>query len=234
MKQPTMQEEVAEESSSAGAGSSSCSTNQSKGRIDCEETDDIQEQEQSCSSNHDQPHSDNIDERESTAQVAQGYHPADGDTSDDHVQQRRLLTDIPSTPDSALEAMLHHLQIFRYQCGMIVNNSTVQLFILSLIAINALMMGIATFDFVMENERVDVIFEKVDRAFLIVFSVELAMQFVYHGWRLFADGWLLFDLVIIATSWAFANAQIIRAFRAIRAMRLITRVKVMQNLVIGK
>jgi hypothetical protein len=152
----------------------------------------------------------------------------------DPLQRRRRLVDIASTPDTTIHVVLNALQVFRYRCGAIVNNSSMQLFILSLIMINAIMMGIGTFDFVMENEKVDGIFEWIDRGFLIIFTIELGMQFVYHGWRLFADGWLLFDLVIICTSWAFANAQIIRAFRAFRAMRLITRVKVMQNLVVGK
>jgi hypothetical protein len=45
---------------------------------------------------------------------------------------------------------------------------------------------------------------------------------------------LVFDLVIIVTSWTFSQVQIIRAFRIFRALRLITRVKVMKNLVLGK
>ena len=57
------------------------------------------------------------------------------------------------------------------------------------------------------------------------------MQFIYHGFRLFLDGWLVFDFIIILLSWAFASAQIIRAFRIFRALRLITRVEVMRNLV---
>ena len=109
-----------------------------------------------------------------------------------------------------------------------------QLFIVTLIAINALMMGIATFDFVRENPDVSSVFETVDLVFLIIFTVELGLQFVYYGWRLLLDGWLLFDLIVIITSWSFSSVQIIRAFRIFRALRLITRVKVMKNLVLGK
>jgi hypothetical protein len=138
---------------------------------------------------------------------------------------------ITLTPkEQALESFQH----FRYYCGMIVNAKRVQLFIVMLIAINAIMMGIGTFDFVTENPTVDHAFEEVDRVFLIIFTIELAMQAFYHGWKLLLDGWLVFDLVIIVTSWSFAQVQIIRAFRIFRALRLITRVKVMKNLVLGK
>jgi hypothetical protein len=132
------------------------------------------------------------------------------------------------------EQVLESFQHFRYYCGMIVNAKRVQLFIVTLIAINAIMMGIGTFDFVTENATVDRAFEEIDQVFLIIFTIELAMQAFYHGWKLLLDGWLVFDLVIIVTSWTFSQVQIIRAFRIFRALRLITRVKVMKNLVLGK
>jgi hypothetical protein len=132
-----------------------------------------------------------------------------------------------------MDRVVRSVQTFRYHCGRIVNHKRVQLFIVLLIAINALMMGIGTFDFVTENPPVESAFEVVDRIFLIIFTIELGMQFVYLGWRILLDGWLVFDLIIILTSWSFASVQIIRAFRIFRALRLITRIKVMKNLVLG-
>jgi len=95
-------------------------------------------------------------------------------------------------------------------------------------------MGIGTFDFVTENPEVEQAFETTDQVFLIIFTVELCMQFVFHGWRLLLDGWLVFDLIVIVMSWSFQQVQIIRAFRIFRALRLITRIEVMKNLVLGK
>jgi hypothetical protein len=123
---------------------------------------------------------------------------------------------------------------FRFNCGMFVNNGHVQFFIIVLICINAIMMGIGTFAFVKENERTNHIFDLVDLTFLIIFTVELCFQFIYHGWRLILDGWLVFDLIIIVTSWSFSSVQIIRAFRIFRALRLVTRIKIMKNLILGK
>ena len=133
-----------------------------------------------------------------------------------------------------LDKAYDKFQEFRYHCGVIVNSEAMQFFIVYLIAINAIMMGIGTFDFVRNNPKVDNAFELVDTIFLVIFTVELGMQFAFYGWRLILDGWLVFDLVIITLSWAFAQVQIIRAFRIFRAFRLITRIKVLKNLVLGK
>ncbi len=101
----------------------------------------------------------------------------------------------------------------------------------ALIAINALLMGISTFDFVTQNDSVNDTFELIDRIFLIIFTIELCLQLIYHGHKLFLDGWLVFDFTIIVLSWSFATLQIIRAFRIFRALRLLTRVKVLKNLI---
>lgn len=115
--------------------------------------------------------------------------------------------------------------------GAIVNDNRCQFFIVLLIIVNAIMMGIGTFDFVTEDPHISDVFEKVDRSFLIIFTVELVMQFIYHGLNLFRDGWLVFDFIIIVFSWVFESIQIIRAFRIFRAFRLVTRIETLRNLI---
>lgn len=122
---------------------------------------------------------------------------------------------------------------FRLLCGAVVNHEQVQLVMVLMIAINALMMGIGTFDFVTENKSVDSAFERVDWVFLVIFTIELALQLIYHGLKLFLDGWLIFDFAIILVSWSFSSLQIIRAFRIFRSLRLVTRITVMRNLVLA-
>lgn len=117
--------------------------------------------------------------------------------------------------------------------GKIVANPYFQNFIVFLIVVNAVMMGVATFDIVSENETVSDAFEKTDKAFLIIFTIELGLQFMYHGLYLFKDGWLLFDFVIVLVSWSLESLQIIRAFRIFRALRLVTRVATLRNLVLA-
>mmetsp|Transcript_147 Transcript_147/g.224 ORF Transcript_147/g.224 Transcript_147/m.224 type:complete len:404 (-) Transcript_147:1234-2445(-) len=128
-------------------------------------------------------------------------------------------------------ARMYSLRRFRQTCGQIVNHNHVQSVIVILIIINALIMGVATFDFVTDDEAMSRKFEKVDRTFLIIFTIELAFQIVYRGFRLFQDSWLTFDFVIVVSSWALESLQIIRAFRVFRVFRLITRVKPLRDLV---
>lgn len=119
----------------------------------------------------------------------------------------------------------------RLTCGKTINNEYVQLGMIGLIILNAVFMGVATFDFISNSTERGEKFKKVDTAFLSVFTIELVMQFIYYGWRIVQDAWLVFDLVIISLSWGLEGLQIIRAFRIFRAFRLITRIKVLRDLV---
>lgn len=121
----------------------------------------------------------------------------------------------------------------RLLCGDIVNHPKAQLFIIVLIVVNAFMMGVGTFDFVTENPAVEAAFETTDLVFLYIFTFELGLQMVFRGYTLFMDGWLVFDLLIVVLSWSFAQLQIIRAFRIFRALRIITRIETMRNLVMA-
>lgn len=115
----------------------------------------------------------------------------------------------------------------RIICGKVVNQKYVQQMIVCLIILNALQMGLATFDFVYYDPVVRSAFDKLDLAFLIVFTIEICMQFIFHGWHLLQDGWLTFDMLIVIFSWAFASVQI---FRTLRTLRLVARVEMLRKL----
>jgi hypothetical protein len=119
----------------------------------------------------------------------------------------------------------------RQRIGDLVNDNRVQSFIVVLIMVNAIMIGIATFPTVKDNPDAKSTFELIDRVFLIIFTIEATMQLTYHGCALFKDAWLVFDLSIVAISWAFDKIQVARAFRIFRALRLIARIDVMKNLI---
>ena len=53
-------------------------------------------------------------------------------------------------------------------------------FIIVLIAVNALMMGIGTFDFVEDNQKVNDTFELVDQIFLIIFTIEVTLNATHY------------------------------------------------------
>jgi hypothetical protein len=128
---------------------------------------------------------------------------------------------------------VNRLNNARQRIGDIVNDIRVQFFILLLIMVNAIMIGIATFSTVRDNPEAKSTFELIDRVFLIVFTIEAAMQLIYHGSALFKDAWLVFDLSIVAISWAFDELQVARSFRIFRALRLVARIDVMRNLILA-
>ena len=134
-----------------------------------------------------------------------------GNKKSDPVDQDRRISSSESSLENSVSPsnlrgqegkpnVLASVHEFRVKCGLLVNNPNFEFFIVACIAINALMMGIGTYSFVRDNERLEQAFENIDLVFLIIFTMELGLQFVYHGLRLLLDGWLLFDLIIIVMS----------------------------------
>jgi hypothetical protein len=115
--------------------------------------------------------------------------------------------------------------------GSLVTNLWFQKTIVVMIIINSILMGLDTFDFITENPTVNQAFDLIDYIFLLLFTVELAFQFLWQGLALFRDGWLVFDFVVIVLSWVFIQLQVIRAFRVVRAFRMITRIQELKDLV---
>eukprot|EP00536_Pseudo-nitzschia_multiseries_P012212 jgi/Psemu1/207939/e_gw1.452.43.1 len=121
--------------------------------------------------------------------------------------------------------------------GKLVNNEYVQIVIIFLIVINAIMMGIATDPRIADkpsDDKVQNAFKIMDSVFLYIFTAEIAMQLYYYGLALFLDAWLVFDLIVIISSYLFSGSgQVVRAFRIFRAFRLVSRLKPLRDLVIA-
>lgn len=130
-----------------------------------------------------------------------------------------------------LEKCLSLILNISHKCGIIVENIFFQNIILALIIVNSIMMGLGTYDFVEKNEELNATFEEVDRVLLIIFTVELILNFLHKGYKLFFDGWLVFDAITIIMSWSFTNLQVFRSFRVFRAFRMVTRVKVLKRVI---
>ena len=134
----------------------------------------------------------------------------------------------------------------------------VEPFVLTLIIVNAIMMGIGTFDFVTENDQVEDVFEKIDMTFLIVFTIELFFNLIVYfnldrleispagirykftsplarqlnaQERKSKQDWLAFDAFIVFTSWAFSDLSVFRGFRILRALRLVTRLQMFRKII---
>ena len=98
-----------------------------------------------------------------------------------------------------------YIDPYRRRALAIIKQDKFQIFVISLIVLNSISIGISTFSFVTDSKSISDTFEKIDLGFLIIFTVELAVNFVAYGLDLFKDGWLVFDFFLILFSWAFSG-----------------------------
>ena len=122
------------------------------------------------------------------------------------------------------------IRLLQRFCGKIVTNQKFQIVMVVLIMLNALILGIATYKF--SNPAVPEALDVMDRMLLVIFTIELALQFGYCGYTLLLDGWLVFDTLTIVTSWWLEGVQVFRSFRIFRSFRLIVRLPLLKNLVL--
>jgi len=122
---------------------------------------------------------------------------------------------------------------FRYISGMLVNDNRVEIAIVAMILVNAIMMGVATYPIVKTSAVMRNRFDVTDDVFLGIFTLELLLQFIYLGKGLFKDGWLVFDFIVISLSLVCYRYPAVRLIRIFRAFRIITRVKIMKDLILA-
>jgi len=73
----------------------------------------------------------------------------------------------------------------------------------------------------------------LDRAALLIFTVEIALRLWAYRARFFSGGWNLFDFTIVAISWipAAGAFSVLRAMRVLRVLRLLSVVPQMRAVV---
>lgn len=113
--------------------------------------------------------------------------------------------------------------------GKVVNQFYFKRTVIALILLDSILLGIETFDFATDNRGARAAFDALNLAFLSFFTIEMLLQLLFRRLSFFRDGWLVLDLIVVATSWFLAFFLILRAFRVIRAMRLATRVSQLRN-----
>ena len=144
------------------------------------------------------------------------------------LEHQRRKRRVQTAPDS-LRGFIEWLRVI---CTDIVGNERFQFFILLCICINSIMFGAVTFPAIKDNPQLSSLFETLDMVFLVIFTLDIAMQLVSVGTRYFSDGWNLFDLLVVLISWMSISLTGLYAFRVFRAFRLITRVEMMRNVVV--
>jgi voltage-gated sodium channel len=110
-------------------------------------------------------------------------------------------------------------------CARIANSPRFQGFIFVVIVLNAITLGLGTYDF---SETADDVLTVLDEAFLGIFVVELVIRIAAFGRRpqdFFKDGWNVFDFVVISLAFTPGlrdNVTLLRLARLLRVTRLIS------------
>ncbi|MEV4457082.1 ion transporter [Microbispora sp. NPDC049633] len=119
----------------------------------------------------------------------------------------------------------------RERLRVIVDSPVFHRAVIAVIALNGIALGLET-----SNELADrhgTTFLVIDRVILAVFVVEIVLRIVVHGKAFFRDPWSWFDLVIVGMALvpASESVSILRLFRFLRVLRLISVVPGMRRVV---
>ena len=105
-----------------------------------------------------------------------------------------------------------------------VESTPVQATVVTLIIINAVILGLETSETAMA--RWGHVLIPADKTILAVFVVEIALKVFARGWRFFRNGWDVFDFVVVGIALvpAAGPLAVLRALRVLRVLRLLSMV----------
>jgi voltage-gated sodium channel len=112
----------------------------------------------------------------------------------------------------------------------IVESNYFQHFLITLILLNAITLGLETTQ--IGQEYINLL-HTVDNVILIIFSIELIMKLIVYRHKFFSSGWNWFDFIIVAISWVPSSGplSVLRAFRILRVLRLLSVVPQMRRVI---
>ncbi|MBX6387321.1 MAG: ion transporter [Microbispora sp.] len=119
----------------------------------------------------------------------------------------------------------------RERLRVVVDSPAFHRAVIAVIALNGIALGLET-----SHElagRYATAFLVIDRVILAVFVVEILLRIVVHGKAFFRDPWSWFDLIIVGTALvpASESVSILRVFRFLRVLRLVSVVPGMRRVV---
>ena len=110
-------------------------------------------------------------------------------------------------------------QRFSLWFGRIVRSHYFRRAVLLSILMNSILMGVATLDWIQEEDVFHVI-DTIIRGFRILFTMEIAISMCHYQTAAFHMGWIVLDVIVIGLSWTVSiSILILRSFRLIRAFR---------------
>ncbi len=117
--------------------------------------------------------------------------------------------------------------------AVFIESTPVQRFIITLIIINAIILGLETSQSLMQQWGG--LLHAIDAIILVVFVVEIVLRILVHRLSFFRDPWSLFDFTVVAIALVPASGPlaVLRALRVLRVLRLLTMVPSMRRVIGG-
>jgi voltage-gated sodium channel len=115
----------------------------------------------------------------------------------------------------------------------IIDDPRTERVIMSLILVNAVILGLETSKSVMAAHGP--LLEILDHIILTVFVVEIAARIIVHRGAFFRDPWSVFDFLVIGIALVPATEtfSVLRSLRVLRVLRLITGIPTLKRVVAG-
>ncbi|MDF2095884.1 ion transporter [Aquibaculum arenosum] len=120
---------------------------------------------------------------------------------------------------------------WREKLRALVEHPRSQRIIMTLIVINAVVLGLETS--ATAREAAGELLRVLDSLILAVFVLELGAKILVHGRRFVRDPWNIFDFLVVAVALvpATGNLSVLRALRVLRVMRLVSGIPSMRRVV---
>ena len=120
---------------------------------------------------------------------------------------------------------------YKHRLENLMFSQRMEIFITTLIIVNAVVLGILTYQFSDAAGKSLIHFlVKLDIFIATIFVLEMALKIFASGKKFFTSGWNCFDFIVIAVS-IFGSAHpltIVRSLRVLRTLRLVKRVPSMR------
>ena len=122
---------------------------------------------------------------------------------------------------------------WRLKLKAFIEHSHFQRTIITLILLNAAILGLETDQDVMDAWGSSLLF--IDAIILCIFVLEIILRLTVHRWQFFRDPWSVFDFIVVVIALVPASGpfQVLRALRVLRVLRLLTMVPSMRRVVGG-
>ena len=119
----------------------------------------------------------------------------------------------------------------RQRTNQFIDNTLFQKTILTLIIINALVLGLETSPAIMKSIGKELIV--FDQVIIIIFCIEIGLRIFAKGSQFFRDPWSIFDFIVVGITLVPANEtlSVLRALRVLRVFRLVSTIPRLRRIV---